>query len=53
MDWYHIVCAVDTTQSTSSNRVKMYINGEQITSLADSVYPDQNFDTLVNLSSQH
>ena len=30
----------------------MYINGEQITSLADSVYPDQNFDTLVNLSSQ-
>ena len=50
--FYHIVCAVDTTQSTSSNRVKMYINGEQITSLADSVYPDQNFDTLVNLSSQ-
>jgi hypothetical protein len=50
--FYHIVCAVDTTQSTSSNRVKMYINGEQITSLADNVYPDQNFDTLVNYASQ-
>jgi len=50
--FYHIVCAVDTTQSTSSNRVKMYINGEQITSLDINVYPDQNFDTLVNLSSQ-
>ena len=50
--FYHIVCAVDTTQSTSSNRVKMYVNGEQITSLGLEVYPDQNFDTLVNLSSQ-
>ena len=25
--WYHIVIAIDTTQSTSSNRVKYYING--------------------------
>jgi hypothetical protein len=25
--WYHIVWAVDTTQSTSSDRVKVYING--------------------------
>ena len=25
--WYHIVCAVDTTQSTASNRTKIYING--------------------------
>ena len=26
--WYHIVLAVDTTQSTSSNRIKLYVNGE-------------------------
>ena len=25
--WYHIVVAVDTTQSTAGNRVKFYING--------------------------
>ena len=25
--WYHIVVAVDTTQSTASNRAKLYING--------------------------
>tara|TARA_E500000305_G_scaffold205_1_gene155 strand:+ start:1056 stop:3605 length:2550 start_codon:yes stop_codon:yes gene_type:complete len=25
--WYHIVMAVDTTQSTAGNRVKFYING--------------------------
>ena len=29
--WYHIVVAVDTTQATASNRVKLYINGNQIT----------------------
>ena len=25
--WYHIVVACDTTQSTASNRIKLYING--------------------------
>ena len=25
--WYHIVCSYDSTQSTSSNRQKIYING--------------------------
>jgi hypothetical protein len=28
--WYHIVLAVDTTQATSSNRFKVYINGQYI-----------------------
>ena len=27
--WYHAVISVDTTQSTSSDRVKIYINGSQ------------------------
>jgi len=39
--WYHIVLAVDTTQATSSNRVKLYVNGEQI-SWDNSKYPSQN-----------
>jgi len=29
--WYHIVLAVDTTQSTAADRNKMYINGVQVT----------------------
>ena len=28
--WYHIVVAVDTTQATASNRLKLYINGTQV-----------------------
>ena len=50
--WYHVVIAVDTTQGTSSNRVKLYINGVQETSFSTATYPDQNFDTLVNFANQ-
>ena len=30
--WYHFVLAVDTTQSTNANRVKVYVNGVEDTS---------------------
>ena len=49
--WYHLVVAFDTTQSTASNRVKIYINGSQITSFATETYPSQNFNTAVNSTS--
>ena len=29
--WYHIVVAVNTTESTNTNRVKIYVNGTQET----------------------
>ena len=29
--WYHLVLAVDTTQATASDRVKIYVNGVQQT----------------------
>ena len=45
--WYHIVIAVDTTQGTASNRVKLYANGELLT-LATATYPDQNFESFWN-----
>ena len=40
--WYHIVLSVDTTQSTDSDRVKLYVNGVQETSLGSTTYPSQN-----------
>ena len=49
--FYHVVIAVDTTQGTASDRVKMYINGVQETSFSTATYPDQNYDTYVNYSS--
>jgi len=42
--WYHIYYAVDTTQSTASDRIKLYINGQQETSLSANTYPSQNAD---------
>ena len=42
--WYHFVVALDTTQATASNRVKMYVNGNQITDFATASYPSQNFE---------
>jgi len=40
--WYHIVIAIDTTQATSSNRFKMYVNGVQETAFTTETYPSQN-----------
>ena len=48
--WYHFVLALDTTQATDSNRVKLYVNGSQITDFSEATYPAQNFDTAFNVS---
>jgi len=43
--WYHIVARIDTTQSTNTDRIRLYVNGEQITSVAGgATYPSQNHD---------
>ncbi len=46
--WYHIVLAYDTTQATSSNRVKLYINGSQNTTFDVETYPSQNYNSQMN-----
>ena len=40
--WYHIVFAFDSTQATSSDRYKLYVNGTQETSFSSVSYPPQN-----------
>ena len=49
--WMHIVVAIDTTQSTESNRVKIYINGSQETSFSTSIYPSLNRDLDINTTT--
>ena len=55
--WYHFLMAVDTTQSTESDRMKMYIDGDLITSFNDLNssfgYPDQNEDTGANKDTNY
>ena len=47
--WYHVVLAVDTTQATNSNGVRIWVNGVQQT-LTFSTYT-QNTNTLINAAS--
>ena len=49
--FYNIVYAVDTTQSTASDRIKLYINGVQETSFSTATYPTLNRYTEVNANN--
>jgi len=49
--WYHLVMSVDTTQATASNRIKLYVNGVQVTAFSTANYPSQNYDTFFNTNT--
>ena len=51
--WYHIVWAVDTTDSTANDRIKLYVNGTQITDFSTRNNPNQNDDFAVNDDVAH
>ena len=51
--WYHIVIALDTTQATSTNRLKIYVNGVQFANFSTSSYPAQNDELDWNSTTAH
>ena len=51
--WYHIVLARDSTQGTASNRIKLYVNGSQVTALGAATYPSQNDSSRWNTAVAH
>ena len=51
--WYHIIIAFDTTQATASNRIKIYVNGSEITSFSTASYPTLNLDGAINNNAYH
>ena len=51
--WYHIVVAFDTTQATANDRLKIYVNGSQITSFTSTNNLSQNADSFVNNNIAH
>ena len=50
--WYHIIVALDMTQATSTNRLKVYINGVLQTTASYNV-PAQNTNLNVNSTATH
>jgi len=51
--WYHLLVSVDTTQGTSSNRIKLYVNGVQVTALSTATYPSPSYTGGVNNNVAH
>ena len=51
--WYHIVMAYDSAQGTSSNRVKLYVNGTQVTSFSYAAYPSSSYQGQWNNNLTH
>ena len=49
--WYHVIFAKDTTQTTETNRIKVYVNGEQIAMTEESLgYPPEDYEGQINNS---
>ena len=51
--WYHVLLAVDTTQSTANDRIRLYLNGTEITEFSTLTNPTQNDDTGINNNVFH
>ena len=53
--WYHVVVVADSTESTASNRLKLYINGTEETSFAtdNRASISQNQTWGINLAQPH
>ena len=54
--WYHVVVSTDTTQGSASNRMRIYINGTEVTAWSTdqrSTYLTSSVDLAFNQASQH
>jgi len=51
--WYHIVVALDTTQASNIDRIKIYVNGVQITAFTSTGTIAQNTELAVNYNGVH
>jgi hypothetical protein len=51
--WYHIVVVWDSTNATSSNRLRLYINGSQVTTFITNTQPPQNAVSTINSAVLH
>ena len=51
--WYHLVCRWDSTDSTAGDRMKMFLNGVEITSFSTDNNPSENYDSMASNSVLH
>jgi len=51
--WYNIQFVYDSGNATASDRLRLYVNGERITSFSSSSYPSLNADSGFNSGVTH
>ena len=51
--WTHLVLRVDTTNSTAGDRLRLYINGSEVTDFGTDTNPTLNFETSFNNTGEH
>jgi len=51
--WYHLVWSIDTTQSTASNRQRLYVNGSEVTAWSTYTNIPQNSNGNINSANSH
>ena len=50
--WYHIVLVYDSGNATAGNRMRMYVNGSEVTSFGTDTNPSQDADSFFNKSGE-
>ena len=48
--WYHLVFVWDSGNASSTDRMRIYVNGEEVTAFAVDNAPTQNLDSSANVS---
>jgi hypothetical protein len=51
--WYHVVIVLDTNNGTASDRIRMYVNNEEITSFDTNIYPGSGTGSQWNNTTAH
>jgi hypothetical protein len=51
--WYHLVAVFDTNNATSTDRMRLYVNGKRLTHFSNTSYPNSGTLSNVNSTNQH
>ena len=51
--WYHIVAVYDSANATSTDRLRLYVNGTRITAFNSATYPIINTSSVTNTAIVH
>ena len=51
--WYHFVVIYDSANATSTDRVRIYVNGTRVTDFSTATYPSSSLSTNINSANTH